>query len=112
MPAPDDVVVVGCRVLERHRPLDASSGKQERHRLSRAGNRRINRALHIMAIVQLRNPSEGRRYYDHRKAGGMAVDDGHARPETTPLQRGVRAHARRPETTRRNGPGWAIGDDF
>jgi transposase len=52
-------------------PLDASSGKQERHRLSRAGNRRINRTLHIMAIVQLRNPSEGRTYYDHRKAGGM-----------------------------------------
>jgi transposase len=36
-------------------PLDASSGNQERHRLSRAGNRRINRALHIMAVVQLRN---------------------------------------------------------
>lgn len=34
--------------------LDASSGAQERHRLSRAGNRRINRALHIMAIVQIR----------------------------------------------------------
>jgi hypothetical protein len=33
-------------------PLDASSGDQERHRLSRAGNRRINRVLHIMAIVQ------------------------------------------------------------
>jgi Transposase IS116/IS110/IS902 family len=26
-------------------PLDASSGNQERHRLSRAGNRRINRTL-------------------------------------------------------------------
>jgi transposase len=52
-------------------PLDASSGKQERHRLSRAGNRRINRTLHIMAIVQLRNPSQGRTYYDNRKAGGM-----------------------------------------
>jgi transposase len=33
-------------------PLDASSGQQQRHRLSRAGNRRINRALHIMAVVQ------------------------------------------------------------
>jgi transposase len=31
-------------------PLDASSGQQQRHRLSRAGNRRINRTLHIMAI--------------------------------------------------------------
>ena len=51
-------------------PLDASSGQQLRHRLSRAGNRRINRALHIMAIVQLRNPTEGRAYYDGRKAAG------------------------------------------
>jgi transposase len=52
-------------------PLDASSGNQERHRLSRAGNRRINRALHIMAIVQLRHATEGRAYYDRHKAGGM-----------------------------------------
>jgi transposase len=52
-------------------PLDASSGNQERHRLSRAGNRRINRALHIMAIVQLRNQTPGRAYYDGRNAGGM-----------------------------------------
>jgi transposase len=52
-------------------PLDASSGNQQRHRLSRAGNRRINRALHIMAVVQLRNHTEGRAYFDARKAGGM-----------------------------------------
>ena len=51
-------------------PLDASSGQQQRHRLSRAGNRRINRALHIMAVVQLRSPTEGRTYYDARKAAG------------------------------------------
>jgi transposase len=36
-------------------PLDASSGQQQRHRLSRAGNRKINRVLHVMAVVQLRN---------------------------------------------------------
>ncbi|WP_433579118.1 IS110 family transposase [Nocardia brasiliensis] len=51
-------------------PLDASSGDQQRHRLSRAGNRKINRVLHIMAIVQLRNRTAGRVYYDARKAGG------------------------------------------
>jgi transposase len=51
-------------------PLDASSGQQQRHRLSRAGNRRINRALHIMAVVQLRNPTQGRAYYNARKAAG------------------------------------------
>lgn len=52
-------------------PLDASSSSQARHRLSRAGNRRINRVLHIMAVVQLRNQAKGRVYYDGRRAGGM-----------------------------------------
>jgi transposase len=52
-------------------PLDASSGSQSRHRLSRAGNRRINRVLHIMAVVQLRNQTKGRAYFDERRAGGM-----------------------------------------
>jgi transposase len=56
-------------------PLDASSGDQTRHRLSRAGNRRINRALHIMAIVQLRNPTEGRAYYDAKKAAGKTPNE-------------------------------------
>jgi len=51
-------------------PIDASSGDQVRHRLSRAGNRQINRVLHIMATVQLRNATEGRAYYDRRKADG------------------------------------------
>jgi transposase len=51
-------------------PIDASSGEQIRHRLSRAGNRQINRVVHIMATVQLRNPTEGRAYYDRRKADG------------------------------------------
>jgi transposase len=51
-------------------PIDASCGDHVRHRLSRAGNRQINRVLHIMATVQLRNPTEGRAYYDRRKADG------------------------------------------
>jgi transposase len=51
-------------------PLDASSGDQQRHRLSRAGNRRINRVLHIMAIVALRNDTEGRAYYRRKLAAG------------------------------------------
>ena len=51
-------------------PIDASSGEQNRHRLSRAGNRRINRVLHIMAIVQLRNDTEGRAYYRRKLAAG------------------------------------------
>jgi transposase len=54
-------------------PIDASSGDQVRHRLSRAGNRQINRVLHIMATVQLRNPTEGRAYFDRKKAAGKTT---------------------------------------
>jgi transposase len=74
---PTPVIFTGSPAGTSSRPpngtssLDASSGSQERHRLSRAGNRRINRVLHIMAIVQLRNQTQGRAYYDGRKAGGM-----------------------------------------
>lgn len=51
-------------------PIDASSGDNVRHRLSRAGNRQINRVLDIMATVQLRNDTEGRAYFDRRKSDG------------------------------------------
>lgn len=51
-------------------PLDASSGEHRHHRLSRAGNRRINRVLHIMAVVQLRHDTEGRAYYRRKLATG------------------------------------------
>jgi transposase len=53
-------------------PIDASSGDVVRHQLSRAGNRQINRILHTMAIVQLRNPTLGRDYYDRRKSDGKS----------------------------------------
>ncbi len=51
-------------------PLDASSGEQIRHRLSRAGNRRMNHMLHIAAVTQIRLDSEGRAYYRRKIAAG------------------------------------------
>src|SRR5690606_18474361 len=51
-------------------PLDASSGEQIRHRLSRAGNRRMNHVIHVAAIVQLRHDTEGRAYYRRKLAAG------------------------------------------
>jgi transposase len=52
-------------------PIDVSSGDQVRHRLSRSGNRRINHALHMMAVTQIRNPrSEGRVYYERKRLEG------------------------------------------
>ena len=51
-------------------PLDASSGEQNRHRLSRAGNRRVNHMIHIAAVTQLRLDTEGRDYYRGKRAAG------------------------------------------
>jgi len=52
-------------------PIDVSSGDQIRHRLSRAGNRRINHALHMMAVTQIRNPdTPGRLYYERKRLEG------------------------------------------
>ena len=56
-------------------PIDASSGDNVRHRLSRGGNRKINRVLHIMAVVQLRNTTEGRAYYDRKVAAGKTPNE-------------------------------------
>lgn len=51
-------------------PLDASSGEQNRHRLSRAGNRRVNHMIHIAAVTQLRVDTDGREYYRRKRAAG------------------------------------------
>jgi transposase len=50
--------------------LDASSGEQIGHRLSRAGNRTMNLLLHIAAAIQIRLDTEGRRYYRRKLAEG------------------------------------------
>ena len=51
-------------------PLDASSGENNRHRLSRAGNRRVNHVIHIAAVTQLRLNTEGQAYYRRKRAEG------------------------------------------
>jgi transposase len=51
-------------------PIDASSGQHIRHRLSRAGNRRLHHVPCIAAIVQLRNDTPGRAYYRRKLAAG------------------------------------------
>ena len=51
-------------------PIDASSGQHLRHRLSRAGNRRLNHVLYMAGIVQLRHDTPGRAYYRRKRAAG------------------------------------------
>jgi len=51
-------------------PIEASSGEIVRHRLSRAGNRRMNHMIHIAAATQIRLDTEGRAYYRRKLATG------------------------------------------
>lgn len=51
-------------------PLAASSGRTVRHRLNRGGNRQLNRALYTIAITQIRTSTEGRAYYERKRAEG------------------------------------------
>jgi transposase len=52
-------------------PIEFSSGGRIVHRLSRRGNRRLNHALHIAAVTQIRHRhSIGRGYYERKLAEG------------------------------------------
>ncbi len=51
-------------------PLQASSGEVERHRLSRRGNRQLNKVLHTAAKTQQRLRGPGRDYYLRRISEG------------------------------------------
>jgi transposase len=52
-------------------PIEVSSGPRKIHRLSRRGNRRMNHAIHMAAVTQIRHRhSEGRAYYDRKRAEG------------------------------------------
>ena len=53
-------------------PIEVSSGDVVRHRLSRAGDRQLNYALHVMALSQTRYESPGRTYYQRRRAAGKS----------------------------------------
>lgn len=51
-------------------PIPASSGNTVRMRLNRAGNRRLNHALHQMALTQISHDGPGKDFYRRRRASG------------------------------------------
>jgi transposase len=53
-------------------PIPASSGETQRHRLNRGGNRRLNRALHIVALTQVRCHPPARTYVERKRAEGKS----------------------------------------
>jgi transposase len=53
-------------------PVEASSGEVVRHRLSLAGNRKLNYALHMVAVCQARSDARGGAYYRKKMAEGKS----------------------------------------
>ena len=52
-------------------PIEVSSGGRKVYRLSRRGNRRLNHAIHMAAVTQIRyRHTKGRAYYDKKLAEG------------------------------------------
>lgn len=56
-------------------PIPASSGQIQRHRLNKGGNRRLNHALHMMALTQARMDPRARAYVERRRAEGRTYRD-------------------------------------
>jgi transposase len=56
-------------------PIPASSGQTQRHRLNRGGNRRLNQAIHMMALTQARMDPRARAYVARRHAEGRSHRD-------------------------------------
>jgi transposase len=51
-------------------PIEASSGPRKRHRLNPRGNRKLNHAMHLIAVTQIRHDTPGRVYFDRKLAEG------------------------------------------
>ena len=54
------------------RPLPASSGKTQRHRLNRGGNRQANSALHMIVVCRMRTDQRTRTYVERRTGEGLS----------------------------------------
>ena len=51
-------------------PIPVSSGRRDRHRLHRGGDRQLNRALHVIAITRARIDPETRTYLERKRSEG------------------------------------------
>jgi transposase len=96
-------------------PVEVSSGNKKVHRLSLRGNRRINHAIHMAAITQLRHKhSEGRAYYDKKVAEGKTHKEALRslkRKVSDAIFACLKEDARRAAAARASGPGGQPGND-
>ena len=56
-------------------PLPASSGKTQRHRLNRGGNRQANNALYRVVITRMSSDPRTRDYVARRRAEGKSTGE-------------------------------------
>lgn len=56
-------------------PVPASSGRTDRHRLNRGGDRQANRALHTIVLVRMRHDPRTREYVARRTLEGLKTKD-------------------------------------
>ena len=73
--------------LARHggvAPLQASSGRVQRHRLDRGGNRQLNCALYRIAITQSRVHPPARAYLERKQSRRQKPPRSHPLPQTNP----------------------------
>jgi len=91
-----------------------SSGPRKIYRLSRRGNRRINHAIHMAAVTQVRcRHSQGRAYYDKKLAEGQTSKEALRalkRQVSNAIFACLQADARR-AAARAEGPGGQQGND-
>jgi transposase len=96
-------------------PAEVSSGNRKIHRLSLRGNRRINHAIHMAAITQIRHRhSEGRAYYEKKLAEGKTHKEALRslkRRISDAIFARLQADARQAAAARAKGPGGQPGND-
>ena len=73
-------------------PIPVSSGKTNRHRLNRGGDRQANCALHTIVLSRLRYHPETQAYATNRSAENKTDLDIPPQPEALPRPPPVRAH--------------------
>jgi transposase len=95
-------------------PIEVSSGPRRIYRLSRRGNRRLNHAIHMAAVTQVRHRhSQGRAYYDKKLAEGKTPKEAMRalkRQVSDAIFTRLRADARRAAARARD-PGGQQGND-
>ena len=89
-------------------PIEVSSGGKKKHRLSPRGNRKLNHAIHMAAISQIRySDTPGRVYYDKKRAEGKTKRRTPS-VETTSLGHRLPTPRRRPEIRPGRHPGTSL----